>query len=67
MEGIIGYTFRTGKTYQSSELKNDVLLLEGERETMIPGYSAFCIPIQSTAGPVGVLAVIVEKERQISE
>lgn len=67
MEGIIGYTFRTGKTYQSSELKNDVLLLEGERETMIPGYSAFCIPIQSTAGPVGVLAVIVEKARQISE
>jgi response regulator RpfG family c-di-GMP phosphodiesterase len=67
MEGIIGYTFRTGKTYRSSELKNDILLLEGERATMIPGYGAVCIPIQSTAGPVGVLAVIVEKERQISE
>ncbi len=67
MEGIVGYTFRTGKTYRSSELKNDALLLEGERDDMIPGLGAICIPIQSTAGPVGVLAVVIGIEQQITE
>ena len=67
MEGIVGYTFRTGKTYRSSELKNDSLLFEAERDSMIPGYGAICIPIQSTAGPVGVLVVVMEMERQITE
>lgn len=67
MEGIIGYTFRSGKTYQSTELKSDSLLFEGERESMLPGFRGICIPIQSTAGPVGVLAVVVEVERQITE
>jgi GAF domain-containing protein len=67
MEGIIGYTFRTGKTYRSSELKHDPLFFEGERNNMTPGYGAICIPIQSTAGPVGVLAVVMEMERQINE
>lgn len=67
MEGIIGYTFRTGKTYRSSELKRDSLLFEGERDSMAPGFGAIYIPIQSTAGPVGVLAVITEIERQITE
>ena len=32
-----------------------------------PGLGAICIPIQSTAGPVGVLVVIMEKDRQITE
>lgn len=67
MEGIIGYTFRTGKTYRSSELKNDSLLFEGERDSMTSGYGAICIPIQSTAGSVGVLAVVMELERQITD
>jgi GAF domain-containing protein len=66
-EGIIGYTFRTGKTYRSSELKSDALLFEAERDSMLPGFGAICIPIQSTGGPVGVLAVIVEMERQITQ
>ena len=67
MEGIIGYAFRTGKMYRSAELKNDPLLFEADREDMDPGLGANCIPIQSTAGPVGVLAVIFEKDRQIAE
>ncbi|MGZ9234626.1 MAG: GAF domain-containing protein [Anaerolineales bacterium] len=67
MEGIIGYAFRTGKTYRSSELKTDSLLLEGERDSMIPGLGAICIPLQSTAGPVGVLAVITSIGQQITE
>jgi len=67
MDGIIGYTFRTGKTYQSADLPNDPLVFEGNRENMISGLGAICIPIQSTAGPVGVLAVILEIGQQITE
>lgn len=67
MEGIIGYTFRTGKTYRSSELVRDSLLYEGDRDSLPPGLGAICIPIQSTAGPVGVLAVIVDSGQRIKE
>jgi len=67
MDGIIGYSFRTGKTYQSSDLKSDTLLFEGNRENVISGLGAICIPIQSTAGPVGVLAVIMKIGQQIAE
>jgi GAF domain-containing protein len=67
MDGVIGSTFRTGKVHQSAELKNDSLLFEGNRESMMPGLGAMCIPIQSTAGPVGVLAVILEIDQQITE
>jgi PAS domain S-box-containing protein len=49
MQGIIGSTFRTGNVHRSAELKNDSLLFEGNRESVIPGLSAICIPIQSTA------------------
>jgi GAF domain-containing protein len=59
-EGIIGHTFTTGKRYISPELKNDPLLFEQNRESMTPGLSGVCIPIQSTAGPVGVLMVALE-------
>jgi GAF domain-containing protein len=67
MEGMIGSTFRTGKVHRSAELKSDPLLFEGNRESMMPGLGAICIPIQSTAGPVGVLAVVREFNQQITE
>ena len=67
MDGIIGSTFRTGNVHRSAELKNDLLLFEGDRESMLPGLGAICIPLQSTAGPVGVLAVVLEKEQRINE
>jgi response regulator RpfG family c-di-GMP phosphodiesterase len=67
MEGIIGYTFRTGKTYRSPELKSDPRLFEGNRDSMIPNVGATYIPIQSTAGPVGVLVVITAKGQEITE
>jgi GAF domain-containing protein len=67
MDGIIGFTFRTEKVYRSSELKSDLLLFEGNRESIMPGFSAICIPIQSTAGPVGVLAIVLEREQQITD
>jgi PAS domain S-box-containing protein len=67
MEGILGYTFRTGKPYRSGDLKNDTRLFEGNRESLTPGFGAICIPIQSTGGSVGVLALLVKAEQQITE
>ena len=66
-QGIIGNTFTTGKMYISPELKNDPMLFEGNRESMTPGMAGISIPIQSTAGPVGVLTVLVESRRQVNE
>ena len=66
-EGIVGHTFTTGKRYISSELKKDPLLFEQNRESMASGLSGVCIPILSTAGPVGVLMVAIETGRQITE
>jgi GAF domain-containing protein len=65
--GIIGHTFRTGKIYISPELKKDALLFEGNRESIPSGLGGVYIPIQSTAAPVGVLAIEIEKGRQIPE
>jgi response regulator RpfG family c-di-GMP phosphodiesterase len=67
MDGIVGLTFRTGRTYTSPELKSDLLLFEGNRDSVSPGLGGACIPIQSTAGPVGVLLVVTEMSRQIVE
>jgi response regulator RpfG family c-di-GMP phosphodiesterase len=66
-EGIVGNTFTTGKMYISAELKSDPLLFEGNRESITSGLGAISIPIQSTAGPVGVLIVSMETGRQITE
>ncbi|HEX6033470.1 MAG TPA: GAF domain-containing protein, partial [Anaerolineales bacterium] len=66
-DGVIGHTFQTGKPYRSTDLKNDPLLFEGNRESIAPGVGALYIPIQSTAGPVGVLALLMNAEQQIAE
>jgi PAS domain S-box-containing protein len=65
--GIVGHTFKTGKTYISPELKSDLLLFEGNQDSATPGLGGVYIPIQSTAGPVGVLAIELEKGRKIPE
>lgn len=67
MDGIIGHTFRTGKFYFSSDLKSDAQLFEGNRNSVAPGLGGACIPIQSTAGPVGVITVAVEAGRQMTD
>ena len=56
-EGIVGHTFTTGKKYTSMDLMKDALLFEGNRESIAPGIRGLFIPIQSTAGPVGVLTI----------
>jgi PAS domain S-box-containing protein len=67
MDGIIGHTFRTGKTYLSSDLKSDVLLFDGNRDSIASGLACACIPIQSTGGPVGVITIEMEMGRQIDD
>jgi PAS domain S-box-containing protein len=66
-EGIIGHTFTTGKRYISPELEKDPLLFEQNRKSLTPGLGGVYIPIQSMAGPVGVLMVAIETGRQITE
>ncbi len=66
-QGIVGNTFTTGRMYTSAEIKNDPLLFEGNRESWMPGLAGISIPLQSTAGPVGVLMISLETERQIDE
>ncbi len=65
--GIVAHTFKTGSIYVSPELKSDLLLFEGNRDSVTPGLGGVYIPIQSTAGSVGVLAIELEKGRQIPE
>jgi PAS domain S-box-containing protein len=67
MDGIIGSTFRIGKVHRSAELKSDELLFESNRESIMSELGAICIPIQSTAGPVGVLAIVLESGQPITE
>ncbi len=67
VDGIVGRTFATGLKHISEELKSDPLLFEPNRESVTPGLAGICIPIQSTAGPVGVLLIGVEQEKLASE
>ena len=67
MDGIVGHTFRTSNTYISSEVKSDSLVFEANRDSIMPGLSGVFIPIQSTAGPVGVLTFSIAMERQLAE
>lgn len=66
-QGIVGHTFTTGKNYISPNLKQDPLLFEENRESIMPGLAGICIPIQSTGGPVGVLMISTDASRQIDE
>ncbi len=66
-EGIVGHVFSTGKPYISAELKNDPLLFDGNRESILPGYGGSGIPIHSTAGILGVLIVQLETSRKVDD
>lgn len=67
LEGIVGHTFTTAKRYISTELTEDPLLFEGNKDSRPAGLGGVFIPIQSTAGPVGVLMVTVDSGRQIAD
>jgi PAS domain S-box-containing protein len=67
IDGIVGHTFTSGKRYIADDLKNDPLLSSLNRESITPGLTGIFIPIQSTAGPVGVLVIGVPQGRQLTE
>lgn len=65
-EGIVGRTFTTGSKYTASSLQDDPLLFEPNRRNLDSSLAAIFIPIQSMAGPIGVLVIGFEKGRQIT-
>jgi PAS domain S-box-containing protein len=65
-EGIIGLTFSSGKNYISREVREDPLTHEGNRQSIQPGLGCVAIPVQSIAGPVGVLSIFIDSKRQIT-
>jgi response regulator RpfG family c-di-GMP phosphodiesterase len=67
MDGIIGHTFRTGRAHFSPDLKKDALLFSGNRDSLPAGLAGASIPIQSTAGPVGVMVIAVGTGRQLAD
>jgi GAF domain-containing protein len=66
VDGIVGRTFTSGKLYISEDLKNDPLLYDLNRDSILPGLKGIFVPIQSTAGQVGVLTITVSQNRQIN-
>lgn len=67
VEGIAGRTFTTGLVHLSPDLRSDSMLFELNRESIPHGLSGICIPIQSTAGPVGVLTTAFEPGKHTDE
>lgn len=67
VEGMIGRTFTTGTIHFSADLNNDPLLFELNRDSIPHGLTGICIPIQSTAGPVGVVTIAVEQTKDTNE
>lgn len=65
-DGIIGHVFTSGEKYIAPELKKDLLLFPGNRDSTPDGLSGIFIPIKSTIGPMGVLQVAIETARRIT-
>jgi PAS domain S-box-containing protein len=66
-DGIVGHILATGKYYISSNLKDDLLLLEVNRESIKEGFAGAGIPIHSTDGTLGVLTVQFESTRRVED
>ncbi|NWG34345.1 MAG: GAF domain-containing protein [Chloroflexi bacterium] len=66
-EGIVGHVFATGKYYISPDMKNDPLLAQANRESIMEGFAGVGIPIYSTDGILGVLMVQLESSRRAED
>ncbi|MEP6894744.1 MAG: GAF domain-containing protein, partial [Chloroflexota bacterium] len=66
MEGIVGHVFSSGEKYITPDLKNDMLLFAGNKESIAPGLSGICLPIKSTVSTLGVLILALEAGHQIT-
>jgi PAS domain S-box-containing protein len=65
-DGMIGHVFTSGEKYIAPDLKHDLLMFPGNRDSTPEGLSGIFIPIKSTIGPVGVLLVAIETGRHIT-
>ena len=63
-EGILGHVFSSGTVYISEEFALDPLLFKGNLEQTPPSLGGICVPIQSTAGPVGAILIEMDKNKQ---
>ena len=66
-DGIIGYVFTSGEKYIAPDLKKDLLIFAGNRNSTPDGLSGIFIPIKSTIGSMGVLMVAIEIGRHITD
>ncbi|MCL5428484.1 MAG: GAF domain-containing protein [Chloroflexi bacterium] len=66
-EGISGFVFSTGLTFQSSEFKTDQRIPEYARSLVPPGIGGVGVPIRSDTGILGVLIVNIELPRVAEE
>jgi GAF domain-containing protein len=66
-EGIVGHIFASGNHHISADIKRDPLLFEGNRGSMLEGFGAAGIPINSTDGILGVLIVQLESNRRVED
>jgi len=64
---IVGNTFLSGKPYISGEFVSDPLASKENTDITPPGMGGASIPIQSTAGTMGVLMIGMEQGRQIAD
>ena len=63
---IVGQAFLSGKVLTSSELISDPLTTQQNRIATPAGMSGVCIPIQSTAGTIGVLMIGMEHRNELT-
>ena len=66
-EGIVGHVMSTGKHHITTDIKNDTLLFENNRDSILDGFGAAAIPIYSTDGILGVLMAHVEAGRRVED
>src|SRR6185503_4284853 len=64
---VIGQTFLSGKVHVSTGSIGDSSASKENRDNAPAGKHAVCIPIQSTAGTMGVLMIGVADGHQISD
>ena len=64
---IIAQVFLSGKVHVSTEAISDSLAGKENQDNSSVGMRAACIPIQSTAGTMGVLMISVEQGHQIAD
>ncbi|MCI0556091.1 MAG: GAF domain-containing protein [Anaerolineae bacterium] len=64
---IIGHTFLSGQVHISTELIGDPFASKENLDITPAGLDGVCIPIQSTAGTIGVLMISIEKGRRIAD